>query len=71
MTPDEEMSLYVTNRKAWLEYVAPRMATMITENSDAWANETWAMLPDDYRRVVWGFMTPPQRDRIKDRKSVV
>lgn len=70
MTPNEERGLYVTNRSAWLEYVAPRMAKMIEQRSDAWVNETWTMLPKDYIEAVWQHLNASQRDRIKRLRKV-
>ena len=70
MTPSEEMNLYLTDRKAWLEYIAPRMPAIFDTNTDYELVEAWGLMSRDFQEATWKYLDEPQRDRIKRLRKV-
>lgn len=74
LTPSAERELHDTNRPAWLEYVAPRMAQRLREiDRDSTLADAWGFLQRDYQHAVWALLDAAMRQRIRDarRRMVV
>lgn len=61
----DELALYETNRSAWLEYAAPRMASRIASSTDEQIRVDWNRAPRDYQTAVWQHLDDTQRARIR------
>lgn len=61
----DELALYQTDRNAWLEHVAPRMARRIAETSDEQIKRDWNGMVRDYQTAVWQHLDETQRARIR------
>jgi hypothetical protein len=48
----DERTLYETDRKGWLAYVAPNMARKLVPMSYDELREAWAGIPRDYQAAV-------------------
>ena len=57
MTPHDEHLLYLRDRQAWAEYVAPRRAKMLAEAT-----------PEEKRRL-WGAFGQESREAIRALKA--
>lgn len=65
MTLGEERELYVRDRPAWLEWVAPKMAKRIDDIDDELLGHVWAGMPRDYQMATWKHMSERQQTRLR------
>lgn len=65
MGPFDELALYQTDRSAWLEYAAPRMAGRIASATDEQIKGDWNRMPRDYQTAVWPHLDEAHRARIR------
>lgn len=61
----DEHALYVTDRAAWIAYVAPRAARRISEATNEQIKRDWPRTPRDYQTAVWQHLDDTQRARIR------
>lgn len=66
----DELTLYQTDRPAWLQQVAPRMARKLEAMSDNELANEWATLARDYQRAVWGVMDGATQSRVRKARAV-
>lgn len=62
---DQQLALYDTDRAAWLAYMAPRMAALLTAGSDQDAAIRWPLMGREYQRAVWARLDRQTRKRIR------
>lgn len=65
MTPGEEFELCLHDRPAWRQYVAPRMAGVLTDLSDDKLGEVWGRMQRAYQRTTWRHLDAATRERIR------
>jgi hypothetical protein len=61
----DEHAMYETDRAAWLEHVAPRMASRLVAASDEQIKRDWNRMSRDYQTAVWQHLDETQRARIR------
>lgn len=61
----DELTLYQTNRAAWLKLVAPRMPAVIDSETDDELRMGWELMDRDFQIATWEFLNDVQRDRVK------
>lgn len=66
----DELTLYLTDRKAWIEMVAPKMPAVIDANTDAELAASWGLMSRDYQQAVWNHLNETQRVRIRRVRKV-
>lgn len=52
MTPLDEHTLYLTDRRAWAEYVAPRRAEMLKQASETEKSRLWRSFGPESRAAI-------------------
>jgi hypothetical protein len=65
----DELALYQTDRPAWLQQVAPRMARKLEAMNDNELANTWTTLARDYQRAVWGVMDQTTQSRVRKART--
>lgn len=60
-----ERELYETDRPAWINQAAPRMAKIFADTPDATLADMWARMPRDYQTAVWAHLDESARARIR------
>lgn len=65
----DEITLYQTNRPAWLQLVAPRMARKLEAMNDHELANEWATLARDYQLSVWGAMDAATQTRVRKARA--
>lgn len=53
MTPEQEHALYLRDRHAWAEYVAPRRAKRLAESSPEERRRIWDATGPELRAALW------------------
>lgn len=66
----DELTLYHTDRAAWLKLIAPRMPDVIDANTDEELAKSWGMMKRDYQEATWAHLNEAQRDRVKRLRKV-
>jgi len=61
----DELTLYHTDRKAWIAMVAPKMPAVIDANTDSELAASWGLMSRDYQQAVWNHLSETQRERIR------
>lgn len=61
----DEITLYHTDRAAWLKLVAPRMPSVIDSETDDELRRGWELMERDFQIATWEFLNDLQRDRVK------
>ena len=61
----DELTLYHTDRAAWLKLVAPRMPAVIDSETDDELRDGWGRMSRDFQEATWKHLSEPQRDRVK------
>lgn len=65
----DELVLYQTDRPAWLQQVAPRMARKLDAMNDNELANEWATLPRDYQVAVWERMDGATQTRLRKARA--
>lgn len=66
----DELTLYLTDRKAWIEMVAPKMPAVIDANTDTELAGSWGLMSRDYQQAVWNHLNETQRERVRRVRKV-
>jgi hypothetical protein len=53
----DELTLYETDRKGWLAYVAPNMSRSLASVSASTLGKAWSGIPRDYQAAVGPHLT--------------
>ena len=61
----DELTLYHTDRPAWLALVAPRMPAVIDANTDEELANSWRLMSRDFQRATWDQLNNEQRTRLR------
>lgn len=61
----DELTLYQTDRQAWLARVAPTMPAVIDASTDDELARAWPMMGRDYQQAVWAHLDEAQRERVR------
>lgn len=61
----DELTLYHTDRPAWLALVGPRMPAVIDANTDAELARTWKGMQRDFQLATWAHLSEAQRERVR------
>lgn len=61
----DELTLYHTDRPAWLRMIAPRMPAVIDANTDDELARSWGLMGRDFQAATWAELSPEQRERVK------
>ena len=64
LTPSEEISLYETDREAWVRYASPRIASSLLLLNDERLAAAWSILKRDTKIKVWTQLDNKTRDRL-------
>lgn len=65
VTGSHELDLYCSNRTAWLQLVAPRMAERLRATPLEELPDVWGCLARDYQREVWAVLDDTTREAIR------
>lgn len=61
----DELTLYQTDRPAWLALVGPRYAPQMMAMDDAQIACVWSGMTRDYKEAVWAHLSPAQQERVR------
>lgn len=61
----DELTLYHTDRPAWLRMIAPRMPAVIDANTDEELARSWGMMGRDFQAATWAHLDDAQKERVK------
>ena len=61
----DELTIYHTDRAAWLKLVASRMPAVIDAETDDELRRGWELMDRDFQVATWEFLNDAQRDRVK------
>lgn len=61
----DELTLYHTDRSAWLALVAPRMPEVVDANTDEELAQSWRLMGRDFQRATWDQLNDEQRTRLR------
>jgi hypothetical protein len=61
----DELTLYHTDRVAWLALVAPKMPAVIDTNTDDELAQSWRLMQRDFQRATWEHLDETQRGRLR------
>ena len=60
-----DRELYETDRPAWINQKAPRMAKIFADTPDTTLAGMWSRMPRDYQTAVWQHLDETSRARIR------
>lgn len=69
LTPGEEKRLYDTDRKAWVDYAAPRLVPELEARNDVNLNMAWCCMDRDTQRHLWPKLPEALKRRIRALRS--
>jgi len=61
----DELVLFKSNRTAWMDLSAPRIAARIAAMDDKQIDHCWQTMMKDLRKQVWLLLDEPQKARVR------
>lgn len=61
----DDLTLYQTDRPAWIAKHAPNMAAILSQSTDAQLAESWERMPRDYQTATWQHLGDADRERVR------